>query len=243
MAWRLIAAIKTRIKSPIHEAMKNRKAIVLLSGGLDSATVLYWALREGYRPHALIFDYGQRHKREIRGAKALLRRTGVTGMEIPIRMPWGGSSLLDKGSRVPVKRRAQRMQKDIPSTYVPARNTVFLSIALSYAEAIGAGTILIGANALDYSGYPDCRPSYFKAFGRMAKLATKVGVQGKAIRVRAPLLKKTKAQIVRLGHALGVPLEWTWSCYAGKARPCGACDSCVLRAKGFFEAGLADPAL
>ncbi len=214
-----------------------------MSGGLDSATVLCWSLRKGYRPHALIFDYGQRHRRETRGAKALLRRFGVPGVKIAIRMPWGGSSLLDKHSRVPVKRRIGRMQQDIPSTYVPARNTVFLSFALSYAEAIGAGTILIGANALDYSGYPDCRPAYFKAFGAMAKLATKAGVQGKAIRVCAPLLKMTKAQIVRLAHALGVPLEQTWSCYAGKAKPCGACDSCLLRAKGFAEAGLADPAI
>ena len=217
-----------------------KKAIVLLSGGLDSTTVLYLARARGFCVRALIFDYGQRHHKEVRKARAVARKAGCSFEVVKIRLPWGGSSLLDRTQSLPKKRRDMA---HIPSTYVPGRNTIFLSFALSFAEAEGADRIFIGANALDYSGYPDCRPAYFAQFRKMAALATKRGVEGRPVRIEAPLLKMTKARIVRLGMKLGVPHEMTWSCYAGTKKPCGVCDSCLLRAKGFREAGVRDPLL
>lgn len=213
----------------------------MFSGGLDSTTVLYHALSKGYEAHCLVFTYGQRHARETRTALATARRLGCSCDVLKINLPWGGSALLDRSVRVPEHGRVD--PRKIPVTYVPGRNTIFLSFALSCAEAVGAGTIFIGANAVDYSGYPDCRPSYFEAFAKMAALGTKAGVEGENIRIVAPLLRKTKAGIVRLGQKLGVPFEKTWSCYKGGRRPCGKCDSCVLRAKGFAEAGVVDPAV
>lgn len=214
--------------------MRNKKAVVLLSGGLDSTTTLYIARRQGYNITCLIFDYGQRHEREIEAAK---RIAGGPYKIIRFKLPWGGSSLLDRKMKIPRGRSLRDIQSGIPSTYVPARNTLFLAFAISCAEAIGAEKIFIGANCLDFSGYPDCRPDYFKAYEKLISQGTKVG----RIKIEAPLLKKTKAEIIRIGTSIGVPYNLTWSCYMGGKRPCGECDSCVLRAKGFGEAGIPDP--
>lgn len=197
----------------------------MLSGGIDSTTTLYYAKSKGYKCFALIFDYGQRHHREIRSAVAVAKRAKVPYRIIKISLPWKGSSLLDKKLKLPKGKKL----KGIPSTYVPARNTIFLSFALSYAEAIGAKMIFIGANAIDFSGYPDCRPQYYRAFRKVIREGTKV----KKIKVKTPLINMTKAQIIRLGMNLGAPLELTWSCYRGGSKPCGVCDSCRLRQKGF----------
>jgi len=205
------------------------KAIVLLSGGLDSTTTLYSAIKKGYQCFALIFDYGQRHRREIKSAVAVAKCAKVSYQIIQIKLPWKGSSLLDKKLNIP----AGRQFKGIPSTYVPARNTIFLSFALSYAETIGAKAIFIGANAIDFSGYPDCRPNFYQAFQKVIQTGTKA----KKIKVLTPLIKMSKAQIIRLGMKLGAPLELTWSCYKGGKRPCGVCDSCRLRRKGFESLG------
>ncbi len=223
-------------------APSNRgRAVVLLSGGLDSATVLHWALARGWSPLALAFDYGQRHRREMASARALCRRAGVPLHVVRFALPWKGSSLLDPRSKLPSARDPRAIGKSIPSTYVPARNTIFLSFGLSCAEAIGAGAVMIGANALDYSGYPDCRPDFIQAMGKAFLLGTKAGREGRAIRIIAPLIKYSKKDIVRLGSKLGVPWGLTWSCYRGGARPCGRCDSCLLRARGFAQAGKKDP--
>lgn len=216
-----------------------KKGVVLLSGGLDSTTAYFVARHKGYRTFCLIFDYGQRHRREIEAAKKVCRLTKSPYYVVKISLPWKGSSLLDKALTIPMDRKGS----NIPSTYVPGRNTIFLSFALSYAEAIGSRDIFIGANALDYSGYPDCRPRYYHAFNRLAHLATKAGVEHKKITVHAPLIHFKKSEIIRLGVKLGVPYGLTWSCYQGSQKPCGRCDSCVLRAKGFREAGLEDPSI
>lgn len=211
-----------------------------MSGGLDSATTLYYALSKGYKVSALIFDYGQRHRREIRAARDVARAAGVPFEIVRISMPWKGSALLDLSVRVP----SRGVKKNvIPPTYVPARNIIFLSFAASFAEAAGAKVILIGANAVDYSGYPDCRPKFFKAFQAALDQGLKTGVEKKGIRILTPLVDLTKAQIVRLGEKLGVPFARTWSCYNGRDKVCGVCDSCRLRAKGFADAGVADPAV
>lgn len=201
-----------------------KQAIVLLSGGLDSTTTLFYALKKGYRCRALIFDYGQRHLRELRSAVAVAKGESVAYSVLRIKLPWQGSSLLDKKKRLPANRR--KFTK-IPSTYVPARNIIFLSFALSYAEAVGAGAIFIGAHSIDYSGYPDCRPEFFQAFQKVVRTGTKK----KRIKIIAPLLKMNKIQIMKLAMKLKVPIERTWSCYAGGKAPCGVCDACIIRQK------------
>lgn len=217
--------------------MRNKKAIVLLSGGLDSATTLHIARRDGYRVSCLIFDYGQKHRREIESAVRVAEKVGCPYDIIRFTLPWGGSSLISDNLEIPKGRSLKEIKKDIPSTYVPARNTLFIAFGISHAETIGAEAVFIGANCLDYSGYPDCRPDYFRAYEKLISLGTKAG----NIEIKAPLLKKTKAEIIKVGTSLGVPYELTWSCYAGGKKPCGKCDSCVLRKKGFREAGISDP--
>lgn len=218
-----------------------KKAVVLLSGGLDSATALYVARRDGYQITALSFFYGQKHHRELDFARALAAGLGIPHFTGEVPMPWKGSALLDAATAIPQNRSHAEMGTGIPATYVPARNSVFLALAASCAEATGAGHIVIGANVLDYSGYPDCRPEYFRAFEEMLRKGTKAGAEGMALKIEAPLLQLTKKEIILLANRLGVPLEKTWSCYQGGAQPCGTCDSCILRAKGFEEAGLSDP--
>ncbi|MCA9402627.1 MAG: 7-cyano-7-deazaguanine synthase QueC [Candidatus Omnitrophica bacterium] len=218
-----------------------KKAIVLLSGGLDSATILYMAKADGFRPHGLIFDYGQRHNKEIDHARRIAREAKCAYEVVTFRLPWQGSSLLDKRKKLPVRKTIK--PTEIPSTYVPARNIIFLSFAMSYAEAVKAEAVYIGANAIDYSGYPDCRPDFMRAYESAARKGMKAGVQGRSIKIHAPLIKMTKADIIRAGMELGVPYQHTWSCYRGLKRSCGTCDSCVLRAKGFAAAGYADPTL
>lgn len=219
------------------------KAVVLLSGGIDSSTTLYYARHKGYDCHCLIFDYGQRHRREIESAKKIARDCGANWQVVKFNLPWRGSALLDKKMAIPKRNNAITLKRNnvIPSTYVPARNTVFLSFATSYAEAIGAKAIFIGANAIDFSGYPDCRPAYYEIFKVLIKYGTKVGIEKNGIKIFTPLIEMTKAQIIKLGTKLKVPYEYTWSCYSGGKRPCLKCDSCVLRAKGFNEAGFIDP--
>lgn len=218
-----------------------KKAVILLSGGLDSTTILYYAKSKGLKPFCLIFDYGQRHRKEIKVAAQIARHAHADYRVVALRFPWKGSSLLDKTKKLP--KRDKIDPHEIPSTYVPARNIVFLSLAASYAEAIGAPSIFIGANALDYSGYPDCRPKFFKAFGQVLRRGLKAGVEGRGIRIHTPLLYKTKAQIIKLGMKLKVPYQFTWSCYQGGVKPCGKCDSCLLRERGFEALKLKDPSL
>lgn len=219
------------------------KAVVLLSGGLDSTTAAAIAKAEGYGLYAISFSYGQRHSKEIECARKVGERLGVERhvvTEFDLRL-WGGSALTDD-LQIPLDRDESEMTSDIPLTYVPARNTIFLSFALGYAEVVGADTIVIGVNQLDYSGYPDCRGEYIEAFERMANLATKAGTaDGRHIRIWAPLLDMSKAEIIRRGLDLGVDYSLTWSCYQGLDEPCGRCDSCILRAEGFRAAGAVDP--
>ena len=215
-----------------------KHAIVLLSGGLDSSTTLYYALNKGYACHSLVFDYGQRHGKEIRSAVAVARTARCPYEVVRIALPWKGSALLDRTVKVPEGRRLDA--KGIPATYVPARNIIFLSFAASFAEAVGARVIFIGANAVDYSGYPDCRPAFFKAYAKVLAQGLKASVEGHRTKVETPLIRLTKAQIVRLAVKLKVPTKLTWSCYKGGPRPCGVCDSCRLRARGFEQAGVKD---
>ncbi|HEY2101828.1 MAG TPA: 7-cyano-7-deazaguanine synthase QueC [Chthoniobacterales bacterium] len=221
-----------------------RRAIVLLSGGLDSATTLALAKQEGYDVFALSFEYGQRHAIEIAAAKSVAQDLQVREhriVKIDLRA-FGGSALTDSID-VPKNRSEDEMESKIPLTYVPARNTIFLGYALAWAEVVGADDIFIGVNALDYSGYPDCRPEFIEQFERLANLATKAGVSGERFRIRSPLIAMTKAEIIRKGTELGVDFSLTHSCYdpAPDGAACGECDSCRLRAKGFREAGLSDP--
>ncbi|HRO60068.1 MAG TPA: 7-cyano-7-deazaguanine synthase QueC [Burkholderiaceae bacterium] len=223
------------------------KAVVLLSGGLDSTTVLAIARSQGYEPCALSFRYGQRHAIELERARDVAQAMGVTNhvvAEIDLRV-FGGSALTGD-AEVPKGRRGDEIGGGIPVTYVPARNTIFLSFALAYAEVLGATDIFIGVNALDYSGYPDCRPEYIEAYERMANLATRAGVEGgRPLKIHAPLSSMSKADIIREGVALGVDYSITCSCYdpGPEGQPCGGCDACLLRARGFAEAGLQDPLL
>lgn len=222
----------------------TRKAVVLLSGGLDSTTVLAYAKSEGYEPYALSFRYGQRHVIELEAARRVAEAQGVAGhvvCDIDLRV-FGGSALtadLD----VPKHSSADEVEETIPVTYVPARNTVFLSFALAYAEVLGSTDIFLGVSALDYSGYPDCRPEYIEAYQAMANLATRAGVEGAGVTIHTPLIQRTKGETVELGLSLDVDYSLTSSCYdpdeAGRA--CGGCDSCLLRLKGFAEAGSTDP--
>lgn len=223
----------------------NKKAVVLLSGGLDSTVTLAIAKKQEYVIYALTFDYGQRHRREIKSAKKVAGFYGVKEHKI-LRTDLtqiGGSALTDERISVPKGNKLAdiRQSKEIPPTYVPARNTILLSFALAYAEAVGADAIFIGANNIDYSGYPDCRPEYFEAYQRMANLATKRAVGGRPITIEHPIISLDKKGIVELGEKLGAPLALTWSCYSGGLKACGRCDSCVLRKNGFKQAGLKDP--
>ena len=221
-----------------------KRAVVLLSGGLDSATALYWARAQGFQTTALTVHYGQRHVRELSAARALARRAGADWVPVRLSLPWlKASSLVDRKKRLPEVPAGRIGKGPIPSTYVPGRNTVFLSLAVSLADAAGAEAVVIGSNAQDFSGYPDCRPEFNAAFQKAARLGTRRGAEGKRLALSAPLQRLDKAGIVRLARRLKVPLELTWSCYQGGRRPCGRCDSCKLRARGFAAAGVEDPAL
>ncbi len=223
----------------------GRSAVVLLSGGLDSATAAAWACREGYRLSALSLDYGQRHRCELDCARAVAAALGITDHVIlPVDLAaFGSSALVDPGIAVPKGRSHAAIGEGIPVTYVPARNTVFLALALAMAETRGAEALVIGVNAIDYSGYPDCRPEFIAAFAQLARLATKAGVEGHALDVLAPLAALSKPEIIRLGLDLGLDYGLTSSCYDPDSvgRPCGACDSCLLRAAGFQAVGAVDP--
>jgi 7-cyano-7-deazaguanine synthase len=220
--------------------------VVLLSGGLDSATCLAVARRDGFESHALSVDYGQRHRGELARARRIAAALGAAGHRV-VRVDlsaFGGSALTDDAIAVPKGRSARTMRTSIPVTYVPARNTVLLALALAHAETLGAGDIYLGVNAIDYSGYPDCRPAFVRAFERLARVATRAGVEGAPLRIRTPLLRLSKARIIRLGTRLGVPYRLTLSCYDPvRDRACGRCDACVLRRDGFAEARVPDPTL
>jgi len=222
------------------------RAVVLLSGGLDSYTAAAIAKSEGFELYALTIAYGQRHAREVESARAVARALACARhLELPIDLRAIGGSSLTSDASVPRDRdlSATNVPADIPSTYVPARNTIFLSLALAWAEVLEASDIVIGVNALDYSGYPDCRPEFIRAFESLATLATRAGVEGERFRVRTPLVNLTKAEIIRRGLALGLDYGLTHSCYdpGPDGAPCGRCDSCALRARGFTEAGVPDP--
>jgi 7-cyano-7-deazaguanine synthase len=213
------------------------KGVILLSGGLDSATTLYFAKKRGYKLEALIFDYHQRHKKEIECAKKLASISHIPYTVIKVDFPWMRSSLTDKKMKIPTGRNLNK--KEIPSTYVAGRNIIFLSYAFSYAESINAKKVFIGAHVQDYSGYPDCRPEFFGAF----QTAVNQGMKRRDIKVVMPLIDKSKKEIISLGKDLKVPFEHTWSCYQGKSSPCKKCDSCRFRIKAFSDLGMKDPLL
>lgn len=221
-------------------AESGKQAVVLVSGGLDSATMLAIARAEGFACYALTFDYGQRHRVELEAARAIAARLGALDHRVvKLDIGWmGGSALTDRSIAVP-----EIPTEGIPATYVPARNTVFLSIALGWAEVLGAQDVFIGVNAIDYSGYPDCRPEYIEAFERLARIATRAGVENRPIKIRAPLIQMRKDEIIRTGVGLGVDFALTISCYDPdpEGRACGRCDACRLRRQGFAGAGIADP--
>lgn len=224
----------------------RKKGVVLSSGGLDSTTAMAIAKAEGYEVYSLSFNYGQRHALELKAAKRVAEALGAKEhLVVDLGLGKIGGSALTEGVEVPKARNEDKMKEEIPVTYVPARNTVFLSCALAWAEVVGASDIFIGVNAIDYSGYPDCRPAYIRAFENMANLALKATVEGKMkIRIQAPLIRMTKAEIIRKGVELGVDYRLTHSCYdpSPEGKACGQCDSCLLRKKGFREAGIPDPA-
>jgi len=215
----------------------NNQGIVLLSGGIDSAVTLYLAQKYGYKLHALLFRYGQKHQKETECAKQIARINHVPYTILDIKLPWSQSALTSHQVKVPLDRDLKN--KKIPSTYVPARNLVFLGYAVSCAESMGASAIFIGAHTLDYSGYPDCRPGFLSSFERTANEA----VHKKGIKIIAPLVDKNKKEIIEMGLSLGVPFEHTWSCYKGGARPCGHCDSCRFRIEAFKRLGRTDPVM
>ncbi|MDD5021124.1 MAG: 7-cyano-7-deazaguanine synthase QueC [Endomicrobiaceae bacterium] len=214
--------------------MKN-KAVILLSGGLDSTTVLYYALSRKYECHCLIFDYGQKHKKEIKTAMKIAKMLKLNYSVIKISMPWCKSSLVDESLEIPNHKTIKKGY--VPTTYVPGRNTIFLSYAISYAETIKANALFLGVNAVDFSSYPDCTPKYLQAMRNVLKALEN------NIEIFAPIEKMSKTQIIKLGLKLKVPYQYTWTCYNGTKRPCGTCDSCKLRAKGFKEVGIDDPAI
>ena len=219
------------------------KAVVLLSGGIDSAVAAAFAKSKGYEILALTVDYGQRHSKEIRAARKVSEGLGASEHKV-LRVDlsqFGGSALVDSRLKVPEARDRKEIGGNIPITYVPARNTVLLGLGLSWAEAVGADAVFIGAHAVDYSGYPDCRPEFLDAFRKVSALGTKRGVEGKAVKIEAPLVDMGKTEIVKLGKELRVPFELTRSCYSGGEKACGVCDSCIIRLEAFKEAGIADP--
>jgi 7-cyano-7-deazaguanine synthase len=222
----------------------TKKAVVLLSGGIDSATTLAIAVKEGFECYALSFNYGQRHAFELEAAREIADKLGAEKhLVVSLDLDKIGGSALTGDMEVPKDRSVEEIGGGIPVTYVPARNTIFLSVALGWAEVIGAGEIFIGANVRDYSGYPDCRPEFLAAFDRMANLATRCGLKGEGIKIRAPLIEFSKAEVIRLGLDLGVDFSITRSCYdpVDDDSACGRCDSCILRKKGFSEANVPDP--
>jgi len=223
---------------------EREKAVVLLSGGIDSSTALAVSIEEGFEPCVMIFSYGQRHSWELAAAERVAESMNAkTKMVVEMDLRKLGGSALTDDIEVPKDRSRKDISAGIPVTYVPARNTIFLSYALGWAEVLGAHDIYIGVNAIDYSGYPDCRPEFIKAFERMANLATKEGVEGRRITIHAPFIHMTKAEIIRKGTSLGVDYSLTHSCYdpSPEGLACGRCDSCLLRKKGFMEAGVPDP--
>lgn len=218
------------------------KAVILLSGGLDSSTVLYQVLSEGFECYGISFDYQQRHQKELKSSSLLAQKAGIQHQIVKFDLrKWGGSALTDDSLELPRDRSLESMSENIPITYVPARNTIFLSFALAYAETINAEYVYIGVNALDYSGYPDCRSDYIQAMQEVFRLGTKQGRSGKPILIKTPLINLKKTEIIQLGNRLEVPWELTWSCYAGEEVACGVCDSCRLRLAAFAELGLKDP--
>jgi 7-cyano-7-deazaguanine synthase len=231
----------------VNPSSIEKRAVVLLSGGLDSTTCLAICKAEGFTPYAISFRYGQRHAIEIQRAATIAARYGVA-KHVIVSLDlggFGGSALTDAALDVPKHQTVEQIGQEIPITYVPARNTVFLAYALAWSEVLAASDLFVGVNALDYSGYPDCRPEYIRAFESMANLATKSAVEGQRTRIHAPLIHWTKAQIIQRGLELGVDYSETLSCYDPDAsgRPCGQCDSCLLRMRGFADNGLTDPAL
>lgn len=220
-----------------------KKAVCLISGGLDSCVTSFIAKEQGYEIYALSFNYGQLHKKELDCSNKIAQAVGVENriiLDVDFQK-FGKSSLLNTSSDSIQDHNLKDIAREIPSTYVPARNTVFLSMALAYAESTDADAIFIGVNAVDYSGYPDCRPEYIQAYQKMADLATKKGIERRSIKIEAPLLQLTKSEIIKTGLKLNAPLADTWSCYRGGELACGRCDSCVLRLKGFKDAGVEDP--
>jgi len=219
---------------------EKKKAVVLLSGGLDSSTCLYKAIEDEYVTYALCFDYGQRHIKEVESSIRIAEKAGAIFKKIRIDLRQIGGSALTDNTEVPMGREMKEIVNDIPPTYVPARNTIFLSIALGFAEVVGADAIYIGANVIDNPGYPDTTPRYIEAYQNLINVAIKKTVEGGRIEIRTPLIRMSKKEIVQEAVRLKVPLELTWSCYQGGDEPCGECDACRLRAKGFEEAGLVD---
>lgn len=222
---------------------KKEKAVVLFSGGLDSTTCLYWALDKGYDCVALNISYGQKHIKEISCAKKICSKLGVKMQSLNLTLPWlaGATSLVGKNKTLPASNLKEiHNKKRLPSTYVPGRNLLFVALAASYADSIGATAIIAGPNAVDYSGYPDCRPQFYTPLAKAVKEGTSGAISGKSIKILTPLLKLSKAQIAKLGAKLKVPFGLTWTCYKGGAKPCGKCDACLLREQGFKEAGILD---
>jgi len=220
-----------------------KKAVCLISGGLDSSVTAFIAKKEGYQIYAITFNYEQRHKKEIDSAKKIAKAVNAKNhiiFDINLKK-FGDSSLVDKSMKIDMDHNLKEIGKKIPSTYVPARNTIFLSVALAYAETIDADAIFIGVTSTDYSGYPDCRPEYIAAFQKVANIATKKGIEKRLIQIKAPLIHMKKSDIIKKGLELNAPFDKTWSCYLGDKKPCGRCDSCLLRLKGFKEAGFKDP--
>ena len=223
---------------------KCKKAVIMFSGGLDSTAALCWAIQKGYECFAVTVSYGQRHVKEKKSAVKIAKILGVELFDLNIKLPWLDScSLVGKNKKIPSFKMSEIANGKIPSTYVPGRNLIFSSIGVSLADSIGAKAVILGPNIIDYSGYPDCRPEFYTALEKAVNYGTKIGSLGGKIKLLTPLIKMSKAEIVKLAIKLKAPLKYTWSCYAGGARPCGKCDSCKLRAKGFAEVHVADPAL